>query len=572
MIKEQKWWQKAIGYQIYPASFFDANNDGYGDLAGIIQKLDYLKDLGVNLIWVCPFFKSPKDDNGYDISNHFEVDPMFGETKDMKRLIDEIHVRGMKVIFDFVLNHTSDEHPWFIESRQNKNNPKRDFYIWHDGKRENGKRLPPNNWQGFFSDSAWAYDEQSDSFYMKIFSKKMPDLNWANPKMRQEIYNIARFYLNLGCDGFRLDAVAHLARDLTFKDSTYPTNEMGMVLDFRKFSNRPQIYDYLAEFKKEVLDHYDCVTVGEVGGAVSVEDSLKYSGYETGSLNMVFNFDTCWENGAYDSLNLADDELRTRVKNIKWIFNNWFNVCYGKAWLPLYWNNHDHPRVLSQYGSIKYRKESAKMLGLVLLFMYGTPFIYNGEEIGMSNTTYKSLDDFKDVSDQNYINEVKDRIPHDVLLRFMNRTARTNGHQIMQWSDSKNAGFSKHEPWLKVNENYKEVNVAEQLNDEDSILNFYKKAIHLRKKDNMINLVINTRFCLIDAENDDVFAYTHKTNEEEIIVIASFRNYEVIFRNHVLKVKQDVLLHNYKDIAKISDDSLKLRPFEAMLLYRRLDG
>jgi oligo-1,6-glucosidase len=390
--------------------------------------------------------------------------------------------------------------------------------------------------------------------------------------MRQEIYNIARFYLDLGCDGFRLDAVAHLARDLTFKDSTYPTNEMGMVLDFRKFSNRPQIYDYLAEFKKEVLDHYDCVTVGEVGGAVSVEDSLKYSGYETGSLNMVFNFDTCWENGAYDSLNLADDELRTRVKNIKWIFNNWFNVCYGKAWLPLYWNNHDHPRVLSQYGSIKYRKESAKMLGLVLLFMYGTPFIYNGEEIGMSNTTYKSLDDFKDVSDQNYINEVKDRIPHDVLLRFMNRTARTNGHQIMQWSDSKNAGFSKHEPWLKVNENYKEVNVAEQLNDEDSILNFYKKAIHLRKKDNMINLVINTRFCLIDAENDDVFAYTHKTNEEEIIVIASFRNYEVIFRNHILKVKQDVLLHNYKDIAKISDDSLKLRPFEAMLLYRRLDG
>lgn len=567
MTKQFKWWQTAVGYQIYPASFYDTNGDGYGDLNGIIEKLDYLKDLGVNLLWVCPFFKSPKDDNGYDISNHYEVDPQFGETHDMKRLIDEVHKRDMKIIFDFVLNHTSDEHPWFIEARQNKNNPKRDFYIWHDGKTIDGKRLPPNNWAGFFSDSAWAYDEISDSFYMKIFSKKMPDLKWNNPKMREEIYKIARFYLDLGCDGFRLDAVAHLARDLTFSDSLQPTNNLGLTLEPRKFSNRPEMFTYLNEFRDKVLVNYDCVTVGEVGGSVTPTEALKYASLEKGPLDMVFNFDTAWNNNVYDLFYQNHDHQITYLINMKQIFKKWFDACYKKVWLPLYWNNHDHPRVLSQYGSLKYWKESGKMLGMVLLFMYGTPFIYNGEEIGMFNVNYESLDDFRDVSDQGYINELLPFHKKEDILKHMNRVSRTNGHQIMQWENTENAGFSTAKPWLKVNNNYSYVNVKSEEEDPDSILNFYKKALALRRKEEILNLVINTEFNLINEYDAHVFSYSHEDDNHKLVVIASFSEENYEFYSNEIKEDDKVLLANYND-QQISDGVIKLRPYEAVLLLR----
>lgn len=565
MTNKFKWWQTSVGYQVYPASFYDSNNDGYGDLPGLIEKLAYIKNLGVDFIWVCPFFKSPKDDNGYDISNHYEVDPSFGQTSDMKLLIDEAHKIGLKVIFDFVLNHTSDEHPWFIDAKRGPISKYYDYYLWQKPKIEKGLKNKPNNLRGFFGRSVWTYVESIDSYYMHIFSRKMPDLNWSNKKLRKEMYQIARFYLDLGVDGFRLDALAHLGRDMTFVDSTMKVDDDGLVLDTSKYSNREEIFTYLQEFKKEVLDHYDCLTVGEVGGNMTPLDAIKYADFVNGSVNMVFNFETAWENDAYGSYHKTDDQIITNVVNLRHNFKKWFDACYLKAWLPLYYNNHDHPRVLSQYGSVKYRNESAKMLATTLLFMYGTPFIYNGEEIGMSNVDYTKLEDFNDVSDQPTIANAKNEEEKQLALRFLRRTSRSNGHQIMQWNANDNAGFSKSKPWQKVNGNYKEVNVEDQINDEHSILSFYKKALLIRKETDVLHAVINSEFTLTNLDNKDVFSYVHKTKKFDLVVISNFRDKDINFDSELDIRDAKILLTNYarKDI---KTNNLVLKPFESYLL------
>ncbi len=545
-------WKEAIGYEIYPASFYDSNQDGLGDLQGIIQKLDYLEKLGVNLLWITPFFKSPMDDNGYDISDYMQVDPRFGTNEDLDELLKQAHLRGMFVLFDFVMNHTSDEHYWFTEAKKSKNNPYHDYYIWRD---------EPNNWSSFFSESAWTYVSEVDQYYLHIFSKKMPDLNWQNEKVRSSMYKIARYWLDRGVDGFRLDAIAHLAKDTSFCDSDQPVNEKGIAYDTDKFSNRSELFDYLAEFKEKVLNHYDVLTIGEVGGCASTMDALKYTEYGKGSLNMVFNFDTCWENGAYGSDEKEDDEIITQVVNMKKLFKKWYEAYDQKSWMPLYWLNHDHPRVVSQYGSIKYRKESAKMLCTTLLFMYGTPFIYNGEEIGMSNVDYTRIEDFKDVSAQNYYHSRKNTLSEEKILRFLRRTSRVNARTPMQWDDSQNAGFSKTNPYMKVNGNYHEVNVKEQEKDEDSILNYYRKAISLRKNELKKEAVYGS-FELIDEEHLDVFAYMKK-KEKTIAVISNFRDQliDFSFPYQILTL----YLHNYPDLCFI-DHTLHLRPYECLLV------
>lgn len=545
-------WKEAIGYEIYPASFYDSNQDGLGDLQGIIQKLDYLEKLGVNLLWITPFFKSPMDDNGYDISDYMQVDPRFGTNEDLDELLKQAHLRGMFVLFDFVMNHTSDEHYWFTEAKKSKNNPYHDYYIWRD---------EPNNWSSFFSESAWTYVSEVDQYYLHIFSKKMPDLNWQNEKVRSSMYKIARYWLDRGVDGFRLDAIAHLAKDTSFCDSDQPVNEKGIAYDTDKFSNRSELFDYLAEFKEKVLNHYDVLTIGEVGGCASTMDALKYTEYGKGSLNMVFNFDTCWENGAYGSDEKEDDEIITQVVNMKKLFKKWYEAYDQKSWMPLYWLNHDHPRVVSQYGSIKYRKESAKMLCTTLLFMYGTPFIYNGEEIGMSNVDYTRIEDFKDVSAQNYYHSRKNTLSEEKILRFLRRTSRVNARTPMQWDDSQNAGFSKTNPYMKVNGNYHEVNVKEQEKDEDSILNYYRKAISLRKNELKKEAVYGS-FELIDEEHPDVFAYMKK-KEKTIAVISNFRDQliDFSFPYQILTL----YLHNYPDLCFI-DHTLHLRPYECLLV------
>ena len=556
------WWKKAIGYIIYPSAFKDSNADGIGDLQGIISKLDYLKNLGVNLLWICPFFKSPMDDNGYDVSDYRQIDPRFGTNEDFDLLIKEAHARDIRIVVDFVLNHTSDEHPWFIEAKRNPTSPKRDYYLMLPPKFKDGKRMAPNNWKGFFSSSTWTFDEQSNLYYMHIFSKKMPDVNWNNPDLREEYYQLARFYLDKGVDGFRLDALAHLARDLSFQDSKVALDENGLAFDTSKYSNRPPLFDYMREFKEKVFSHYDCVTIGEVGGGISPTESLKLSGYQDGSISMVFNFDTAWENGAFDSVSKKDEEVTTKVRNMKRNFARWYDICSGKAWMPIYWTNHDHPRVLSQYGSVAYRQESGKMLITTLLFMYGTPFIYYGDEIGMSNVDYKELKDFNDVSARNYVAENKDKYDMETLLRFLRRSSRINARTPMQWSDEPNAGFSIVEPQQKVNGNYRDVNVERQLKDENSILHFYQKAIALRKEAWMSETVLLGAFSFIDIENDDVISYRHD-GKRKIAVIANFRAKNVTFAIN-FRINE-VLLHNYPD-QKISDHVVSLRPFECYLV------
>ena len=555
------WWKEAIGYEIFPRSFYDANGDGVGDIKGIILKLPYIASLGVNLIWICPFYQSPMDDSGYDVSDFFTVDKSFGTNQDFKELIKFAHGLGIKVIIDLVLNHTSDEHPWFMESRKNKYSKYHQYYIWRDGrKNDQGQRVPPTNWQGYFEDSAWAYDEEAGQYYLKIFSKKMPDLNWEHEPLRKEMYHVAKFWLDLGVDGFRMDAIAHLAKDNQFKDSKLTVGPKGTVLNSTKFSSLPKIFDYLHEFKQEVLVRYPkALAIGEVGGGITPKEALQYASLNKGPLHMVFNFDTCWENGAFGSENKLDHELSTNVINLKHLFLKWYETNAQDTWLPVYWLNHDHPRVVSQYGSTKYRKESAKMLMITLLFMYGTPFLYYGEEIGMSNVDYDNLADFKDVSAMNYAKEASNRLTEEEIIRFLRRTSRVNARTPMQWSAENFAGFSITEPNIKLNRNYLFVNVALQEKDPQSILNFTRKAIELRKRPEVLHAVLEGKFKLEDSQHPDVFAYIHE-GEYPLLVVSNFRPYEVEFRlRHAIK---KTLLHNYPLMEK-AGLILRLRPFES---------
>lgn len=525
---ERKWWKEAVGYQIYPRSFKDTNNDGIGDLRGIIEKLDYIEQLGVNLVWICPFYKSPMDDNGYDVSDFYDVDPLFGSMDDAKELISKAHEKGIHIILDLVMNQTSDEHPWFVESRKSKDNPYRDYYIWQDGKvDEDGNRLPPNNWASFFEGSCWNFDEHTGQYYMKIFSSKMPDLNWENSTMRKEMAEMARWWLDLGVDGFRVDAIAHLAKDTTFEDSDMDVESGRYAPDWKKFSNRERLFDYLAEFHEDVLVNYDCVTVGEVGGGADVEDAVKYAGYNVKGFNMVFNFDHCWHNGAFGDEGKTEGKLRVDVVGLRSTFARWIQGYNGRAWIPQYWLNHDHPRVLSQYGDVKYHRESGSMLATVLLGLPGTPFIYNGEEIGMTNVDYQSVSQFKDVWVRNYVSDARKRLNEEQILRHLCRTSRDNARTPMQWTKEEYAGFSEVSPHLDVVGNYTWINVEAQLNQENSILNHYRKLIQLRRYSEYKDVLVYGDFELIFNENTDVFAYTRTLGSRKVAVVANFRSKRV---------------------------------------------
>ena len=558
---ERKWWMSAVGYQIYPRTFYDSNNDGIGDLKGIIQKLDYIHDLGVNLIWIGPFYKSPMDDNGYDVSDFFDVDPVFGTLEDARELLSEAHKRDIKVVLDLVLNHTSDEHEWFMESRSSLNNPKRDYYIWQKGKVDKeGKLVPPNNWGSFFEGSAWNYDETTKEFYMKIFSNKMPDLNWNNPKLREEMYRVARYWLDLGVDGFRVDAIAHLARDLSFEDSTLPLNIHGVAPDWSKFSNRPELFTYINEFHDKVLSQYDCMTVGEVGGGARIESGLGYAAYDARAFNMAFNFDHCWETSQV--LDPITNQMKnvTNVKHLKEIFNYWIEGMKNKGWLPQYWLNHDHPRVINQYGDpIHYHRESGSMLGMVLLTLPGTPFIYNGEEIGMTNVDYTDVNDFNDVWVKNNVSKLLEHDSMENVLDRLRRTSRDNARTPMQWSDEPYAGFSKSNPIQKVISNYVQINVKNQLLDEHSILKSYQKLIHLRRFSEYSDVLIFGQFKLVNELNEDVFAFDRWNEHKKVRIIANFRPYSV----HYDQPDGKIIYSNYE---RESSYGHELKPFEALMI------
>jgi oligo-1,6-glucosidase len=562
------WWRTSVGYIIYPESFKDSNNDGIGDIKGIISKLDYLKELGVNLLWICPLFKSPMDDNGYDVSDYYQINPQFGTMEDFDLLIQEAHKRGIRLLVDFVLNHTSDEHPWFQTAIKDPASKEHGYYFFQEGKVKDRQSVPPNNWKGFFSTSAWEKLPDSNLYYLHIFSKKMPDVNWANPELRERYYEIARFYLDKGVDGFRLDAVAHLAKDLSFADSKESADKDGLVYDPSKFSNRPELFTYLQDLKENVFSHYNCCTVGEAGGNISPEQALQMADRQSGSINLVFNFDTVWNNGNYGSIDKSDEDIRTDVILLKDNFMRWYNACHEKADMPVYWCNHDHPRVLSQYGSIAFRDESAKMLLTTLLFLYGTPFIYNGDEIGMSNVNYGACEDFfSDVGTRNDVVSLRKRGYDDgQILGYLNRASRINARTPMQWDRSANAGFGAKAGVNKVNDNYLSgVNVADEMADPWSILNFFQYAIALRKDPLVNDQVLDGALEIVDHNHPDVFAYLHD-GKRKLMVISNFRPYQVYFTFYYEIA--DVLLHNYDQVL-LDDHVFTLRPFESLLLRIR---
>jgi oligo-1,6-glucosidase len=558
---QQRWWMQSVGYQIYPKSFFDSNHDGIGDLNGIIDRLDYLQQLGVNLIWICPFYDSPMDDNGYDVRNFFDVSKEFGTMEDAKNLIQKAHEHGMKIILDYVLNHTSDEHPWFIESRKSKDNSYRDYYIWHEGKMKDHQKVEPTNWGSFFGGSAWQYDEPTDSYYMKIFSNKMPDLNWKNPQVQHEMVEIAKKWLSLGIDGFRIDAVSHLDR-APFEDTESHSDEK-YPLDWYKFSNLPRVHDYLKMLNKEVFTPYNCVAIGEVGGAASIESALTYSSFDSHELSMVFNFDHNWCNNIHETTN--PKKIKTDVLALKRTFSKWQEAFKDKGWLPLNWLNHDQPRLASQYGGRKHHLASLKMLATSLHLMRGTPFIYQGEEIGMTNYPFEDVDDFNDVSSiasyQYHLNKEPDNPVK--ALKTAGIRSRDNARTAMQWSKQSYAGFSTVEPVPLVNPNYRKINVQDQLNNPKSLWYHYQKLIQLRLKSALSPIIIYGTYEMLDQDNPNQYVYLRRYNDEVLLVINSFSSHKTTYDISSYEILECVLSNYHK--TQIKDHIIHLKPYESVV-------
>lgn len=551
----RKWWKESVAYQIYPRSFMDSNGDGIGDIQGIISKLDYLKNLGIDLIWVCPIYKSPNDDNGYDISDYKDILSEFGSMNDFDQLLDEVHARGMKLIMDLVINHTSDEHPWFIEARSSKENEYRDYYIWHSGM--DGEE--PNNWESIFGGSAWEYDEMTEEYYLHVFSKKQPDLNWENPSVRKELYEMINWWLNKGIDGFRVDAISHIKKVKGFPDMPNPENKR-YVPSFDGHMNRPGINTFLDELKRETFNNYDIVTVGEANG-VSVEDADLWVGEENGKFNMVFQFQhlELWNKSINNGLD---------IHALKNTLTKWQKGLEGNGWNALFFENHDQPRSVSTWGNDKeYWAESAKCLATLYFLMQGTPFVYQGQEIGMTNVQFPSIEDYNDVAIKNlYKFEIENGKPHDEVMEIIWKTGRDNSRTPMQWSNDFNAGFTTGKPWMKVNQNFRYINVDLALEDPKSIYHYYKKLIHLRKTNKVL---VYGSYDLILEKHDQIYAYTRTLKNEKILVMTNLFPQETKF---VLPAdlavdSTELLISNYE--IKNGDDIKKitLSPYEARV-YR----
>lgn len=560
------WWSKKVGYMIYPLSYQDSNSDGYGDLKGIISRLPYLDELGIDIIYLCPIFSSPMKDGGYDVSDYYTIDPRLGNIDDLKELIAKCHEREMYLVLDFPLNHTSKEHAWFKKALEDPNSEERGYYYILEGKEKDGKLLPPNNWGSFFGDSAWERIENTNLYYLHVFSKDQPDLRWDNPILRKRMSEIANYYADLGVDGFRLDACSHLMKDLSFSDSELEGNSSGTVLDFSKFSNRKGLLSYLDEFAKTIREnHKDFLLIGESGGYLQPEDALKLVNRRNGPLNMLFNFDTVNNNGSYESFDKDDSEIKTDVISLKTNFMRWYNHLHPQADLPIYWENHDEPRLLSQYGSTKYRNESAKMLLTTSLFFYGTPFIQYGDEIGMSNLHLDHIEDFYiDEPTKSEVEEWrKEGHTDEEILRYLNRSSRLSSRSVMQWNKGKYAGFSNVKPIYPLNPNYLGgVDIQSQMEDPYSILNFYQYAILYRRNVLVNETVVNSPLKIIDQNHPDVFAYFHD-GPIKLMVISNMRDYDTYFSFYFDIL--DIKLHNYGDVI-LNDHVFKLRPFETFLL------
>ena len=551
---EKDWWKKSVVYQSYPRSFCDSDGDGIGDLNGITGKLDYLKELGADVIWLSPVYESPNDDNGYDISDYQAVMKDFGTMADFDRMLEEIHARGMKLVMDLVVNHTSDEHPWFQESRKGKDNPYRDYYIWK--KPKEGKE--PNNWGSCFGGPAWEYEESSGEYYLHLFSVKQPDLNWENPQVRREVYRMMNWWLDKGVDGFRMDVISLISKDPDFPDG--PAGITGYAA-FNYCANGPRVHEYLQEMRREVLDGRDTITVGECSG-VTLEEALKYASCDGKELSMVFQFEHV--DLDFDEKGNKWTDRKCRLTELKEVLSRWQTGLYGKAWNSLFWCNHDQPRVVSRFGndSPEYREVSAKMLAVCLHMMQGTPYIYQGEELGMTNVPFKGIADFRDLDSINAYWELtgKGIFKEEEMLRFLRYKSRDNARTPMQWDASPNAGFTEGEPWIMVNPNYGEINAADQIGRENSVFSFYKELVKLRKEKPVI---VNGEYRLLDPESEDVFVYERSFHEEHLLVVCSFAEKELLWRLPEEMAGQAAkrVIGNYE--GQQWGPELMLRPYEA---------
>jgi oligo-1,6-glucosidase len=469
----RKWWKESVIYQIYPRSFMDSNGDGIGDLEGIISKLDYLADLGIDIVWICPFFDSPNDDNGYDVRDYYAIGKEFGDMPTFDRLLEEMHKRGIKLMVDLVLNHTSDEHEWFVQSRSSKDNPYRDYYFWEKG--ENGES--PTNWPSFFAGNVWEYDKETEEYYLHIFSKKQPDLNWENPKVRAEMAKIVNYWIDKGVDGFRLDVIPLISKRMPFQSTDLPRfNDIVQEV----YSNGPKVHEYIREIAEKSFSRADVVTVGE-GPGITTETGPLYVNDDRGELNMIFHLDHMFLGYGQEG---RFDPVPYDLVDIKSIVSKWDRAMGEKGWISIFMDNHDFPRMVSRFGNDKkYRRESAKLLATMILTLRGTPCIYQGSEIAMANVEYDSIEDFDDVETKNFYRQMKEQgISDEEFRRLANTYGRDNARTPMQWSAKKNAGFTTGHPWLKVNPDHKEWNAEAALKDSDSVFYFYQKLIAFRKQ------------------------------------------------------------------------------------------
>ncbi|QXE02116.1 alpha,alpha-phosphotrehalase [Terribacillus sp. DMT04] len=556
---QEPWWKRSTIYQIYPKSFNDTTGSGMGDLQGVIEKLDYIKELGVDMVWLTPIYRSPQRDNGYDISDYYDIEPAYGTMEDVERLVQELHNRDMKLMMDIVINHTSTDHEWFQQAKTSKDNPYRDYYIWRDSSDGDA----PNNWVSKFGGTAWALEEHTDQYYLHLFDKTQADLNWENNEVRNKLYEMMNFWAEKGLDGFRLDVI-----NLVSKVQSFPHDESAADGQFGKayYTDGPRIHEFMKEMNQAVFAPHNLITVGEMS-STSLAACQQYTSPDVNELDMTFNFQHLkvdyekgkkWTDGKLDFIKL------------KQILSDWqIGMHQAGGWNALFWCNHDQPRIVSRFGDDDlYRRESAKMLATVMHMMQGTPYIYQGEEIGMTDPKFSSIEDYNDVETQNAYTELKELgLAESAVMQIIQRRSRDNARTPMQWSAAKNAGFSEGEPWLSVASNYKKINAEKEVKDKDSIFYHYQKLIRLRKEYAIITHGDYEPLCM---DNERIFSYERRWNGEKLLVVANFFGESTEFTYPKKETEEaEILLSNYQDSAP-DYSKIQLRPYEAVIYLIKL--